>query len=89
MASIPGPTYTKTRMGEELSKATTAWGIMMQESLDREFGKNKAGYCLIIASTDSGGSMHMKTNMKHEGLIALFRELADKVAQGMRGFIIH
>ena len=89
MAEILGNQYTRTQMAEELNKATTAWGTMMQESLDGQFGKGKAGFCLIICSGQSGGSMHMKTNLKTEGLVALFRELADKVAQGMRGYIIH
>lgn len=83
------PIYGKTKVGDELERATTEWGKMMQESLDARFGKDKIGFCLILATTGAGGSMHMKTSLKHEGLVPFFRELANKMAMGMRGIIIH
>lgn len=81
--------YNKSKMSAELEAAVTGWGLMIQESLDARFGKNKACFCLILASSGAGGSMHLQTNMKHEGLVPLFRELANKIAQGMKGIIIH
>ncbi len=81
--------YSKTKIGEELEKATTEWGKMMQTSLDTRFGKDKAGYCLVLTTTGAGGSMHMKTNMKMEGLVPFFAELSRKIRQGMTGLIIH
>jgi hypothetical protein len=81
--------YSKTKIGAELEKATTEWGKMMQLSLDERFGKDKCGFCLILTTTGPGGSMHMKTSLKYEGLVAFFRELANKLAAGMKGVIIH
>jgi len=81
--------YSRTKIGAELEKATDEWGRMMQESLDARFGKDKTGFCLILCTAGKGGSMHMKTNLKREGLVEFFRELANKVAAGMRGYVIH
>ena len=81
--------YSKTKIGEELKRATTEWGLMIQASLDSEFGKDKTGYCLILTTTETRGSMHLKTNLKMEGLVEFFKELSNKIRQGMTGVVIH
>lgn len=81
--------YSRTKIGDELEKATISWAQMMQASLDARFGKDKAGYCLILTTAGKGGSMHLKTNLKMEGLVEFFKELSNKIRQGMTGVIIH
>ncbi len=77
--------YSKTKIGDELEKACTEWGKMMQESLDERFGKNRAAYCLVLTTVGKGGSFHMNTNLKREGMAAFFKEIADR----LRGITVH
>lgn len=71
--------YSRTKIGDELERAAGEWGKMMQESLDERFGKNRAAYCLVLTTTGQGGSFHMKTNLRNDGLAAFFKELADRL----------
>lgn len=77
--------YSKTKIGDELEKATSEWGKMIQESLDERFGKNKAAYCIVLTTVGRGGSFHMNTNLKNDGLAAFFKELSDR----LRGITTH
>ena len=72
--------YSKTKIGDELEKAADEWGKMMQQAMDERFGVDKCGFFLVLTTAGKGGSMHVKTNLKPEGLIPMLRELATKLA---------
>lgn len=74
---------------EDLTKASEHWGRELQKSLNDRFGKDRVGFMLILATSGSGGTMTFKTSLKLSGAVAFLRELADKIANGMTGRIIH
>ena len=72
----------------DLTKASNHWGKEIQTALNEKFGKDKVGFMLVLTTSGEGGIMTLKTSLKLSGCVAFLRELANKVAHGMKGEIL-